>query len=123
MRQCISCLIVSFCLFFFFQAEDGIRDKLVTGVQTCALPIWEYNTAFFGLGNDPLPSLPHEPFVVYQRNLRVEVTEVLWPPSLKGITNIVFGCDIAKNWPPSWWAYTNTPGIFFLTKKPPPDNE
>src|SRR3989441_5246845 len=26
-------------LIFFFQAEDGIRDKLVTGVQTCALPI------------------------------------------------------------------------------------
>src|SRR2546425_3927197 len=26
--------------FFFFQAEDGIRYKLVTGVQTCALPIW-----------------------------------------------------------------------------------
>src|SRR5205823_10900107 len=26
---------------FFFQAEDGIRDKLVTGVQTCALPIYE----------------------------------------------------------------------------------
>src|SRR6266536_5606995 len=25
--------------FFFFQAEDGIRDPLVTGVQTCALPI------------------------------------------------------------------------------------
>src|SRR2546425_752647 len=30
-----------FCsAFFFFQAEDGIRDKLVTGVQTCALPIF-----------------------------------------------------------------------------------
>src|SRR5687767_6370192 len=29
-----------FCMFFFFQAEDGIRDKLVTGVQTCALPIY-----------------------------------------------------------------------------------
>src|SRR5258708_29765566 len=26
--------------FFFFQAEDGIRDDLVTGVQTCALPIF-----------------------------------------------------------------------------------
>src|SRR5690606_39540838 len=25
---------------FFFQAEDGIRDFHVTGVQTCALPIW-----------------------------------------------------------------------------------
>src|SRR5258708_16765849 len=27
-------------MFFFFQAEDGIRDDLVTGVQTCALPIY-----------------------------------------------------------------------------------
>src|SRR5256885_2968471 len=26
---------------FFFQAEDGIRDYKVTGVQTCALPIWK----------------------------------------------------------------------------------
>src|SRR5258708_31989791 len=31
-------LLTSSC-FFFFQAEDGIRDDLVTGVQTCALPI------------------------------------------------------------------------------------
>src|SRR5574340_662814 len=30
--------------FFFFQAEDGIRDLLVTGVQTCALPIsWRFS--------------------------------------------------------------------------------
>src|SRR5256885_9775618 len=28
------------CAFFFFQAEDGIRDYKVTGVQTCALPIY-----------------------------------------------------------------------------------
>src|SRR2546430_3363727 len=28
------------CMFFFFQAEDGIRDLTVTGVQTCALPIY-----------------------------------------------------------------------------------
>src|SRR2546430_7662139 len=34
-----------FSVFFFFQAEDGIRDLTVTGVQTCALPI----------------SLPHRP--------------------------------------------------------------
>src|SRR6266404_4203330 len=31
--------VVAVAAFFFFQAEDGIRDKLVTGVQTCALPI------------------------------------------------------------------------------------
>src|SRR5207247_3959931 len=32
-------------LFFFFQAEDGIRDPLVTGVQTCALPICSLRVA------------------------------------------------------------------------------
>src|SRR5256884_7401252 len=31
---------MSFVFFFFFQAEDGIRDVAVTGVQTCALPIF-----------------------------------------------------------------------------------
>src|SRR5947207_5686497 len=31
--------IFYFVFFFFFQAEDGIRDHCVTGVQTCALPI------------------------------------------------------------------------------------
>src|SRR6266705_773916 len=30
----------SLFVLFFFQAEDGIRDRTVTGVQTCALPIW-----------------------------------------------------------------------------------
>src|SRR2546427_978169 len=30
-------------IFFFFQAEDGIRDLTVTGVQTCALPIWTFD--------------------------------------------------------------------------------
>src|SRR3989441_1513537 len=35
----LSVVLVFRYFFFFFQAEDGIRDKLVTGVQTCALPI------------------------------------------------------------------------------------
>src|SRR2546425_4910129 len=39
---CISCLSAVISVFFFFQAEDGIRDKLVTGVQTCALPICKF---------------------------------------------------------------------------------
>src|SRR2546430_12838464 len=34
--RCMSIVL----FFFFFQAEDGIRDLTVTGVQTCALPIW-----------------------------------------------------------------------------------
>src|SRR2546427_3980720 len=35
-------MVVLLCFFFFFQAEDGIRDLTVTGVQTCALPIYDY---------------------------------------------------------------------------------
>src|SRR2546427_5307163 len=54
--------------FFFFQAEDGIRDLTVTGVQTCALPIFiicspnyldgrdEYGTTF---ASDFFPLLSH----------------------------------------------------------------
>src|SRR2546430_4742456 len=41
--------------FFFFQAEDGIRDLTVTGVQTCALPI------FTRPGSQSAPSIPSEP--------------------------------------------------------------
>src|SRR5882762_10418186 len=33
--------MVNMIFFFFFQAEDGIRDSSVTGVQTCALPIYD----------------------------------------------------------------------------------
>src|SRR5437867_12878434 len=39
MWRCSSLLFPSYFLVFFFQAEDGIRDRTVTGVQTCALPI------------------------------------------------------------------------------------
>src|SRR5699024_11750994 len=37
---CYQVLPVNYTLLFFFQAEDGIRDRNVTGVQTCALPIF-----------------------------------------------------------------------------------
>src|SRR6266540_6509537 len=39
--------------FFFFQAEDGIRDRDVTGVQTCALPIWILTTHAGALPRSP----------------------------------------------------------------------
>src|SRR4030042_5527448 len=41
---------IAVCVFCFFQAEDGIRDVAVTGVQTCALPICD----------DPPARRPHE---------------------------------------------------------------
>src|SRR5258706_6025209 len=37
---CAALTAASLVFFFFFQAEDGIRDWSVTGVQTCALPIY-----------------------------------------------------------------------------------
>src|SRR5438105_10991804 len=51
---------VQFCC-FFFQAEDGIRDPLVTGVQTCALPISGAQAPRSGL-------LPQQPRPRLQRN-------------------------------------------------------
>ena len=36
-------------VFFFFQAEDGIRDRDVTGVQTCALPISAFREGVFNV--------------------------------------------------------------------------
>src|SRR5690349_23088499 len=39
---------------FFFQAEDGIRDLYVTGVQTCALPIWRRSFDWVELGAESL---------------------------------------------------------------------
>src|SRR5258708_11549889 len=49
-------------LFFFFQAEDGIRDDLVTGVQTCALPISNRDSPSLFRDRDwsPLPAA-HRP--------------------------------------------------------------
>src|SRR5207248_8554338 len=56
--------VLVYRFFFFFQAEDGIRDRTVTGVQTCALPIFmfmarrELEDAAFGVhvmaSTDPL---------------------------------------------------------------------
>src|SRR5256885_4459096 len=40
-RACLLVYGVRIVFFFFFQAEDGIRDYKVTGVQTCALPIFK----------------------------------------------------------------------------------
>src|SRR5437764_12166399 len=45
--------ILSVLVFFFFQAEDGIRDTSVTGVQTCALPISYFNVRSVGRESCP----------------------------------------------------------------------
>src|SRR2546422_5583655 len=49
---------------FFFQAEDGIRDVAVTGVQTCALPIWDQLRVGDALELRREPDNPHDPSAV-----------------------------------------------------------
>src|SRR5258706_10285361 len=53
--------IASLEVFFFFQAEDGIRDWSVTGVQTCALPILSQPAQSKYVGEGFTPSLLHSP--------------------------------------------------------------
>src|SRR5207245_7635140 len=50
-----SIILVMYICFFFFQAEDGIRDATVTGVQTCALPIFGVERANRGLAIGAFP--------------------------------------------------------------------
>src|SRR5699024_5791927 len=57
--SCISNIYIYSLLFFFFQAEDGIRDRNVTGVQTCALPISK-KLGIFGLPKAQLPDLKEQ---------------------------------------------------------------
>src|SRR5699024_11874080 len=58
--------VVRYCcsFFFFFQAEDGIRDRNVTGVQTCALPIFPLPlVAGPSPVSDQSPALPKFQFI------------------------------------------------------------
>src|SRR3989454_12833953 len=63
---------------FFFQAEDGIRDYKVTGVQTCALPIWSSCVCSSPLGSvrSKQPARQCEPeSPLRARDVRVQTPE------------------------------------------------
>src|SRR5215211_8329531 len=64
--------------FFFFQAEDGIRDHCVTGVQTCALPI--YAVGLTGIGGLELTVHCPRSTVHRKRQLRVKLAQRLHQP-------------------------------------------
>src|SRR2546427_11663743 len=57
-------MICLYLFFFFFQAEDGIRDLTVTGVQTCALPISAMiaKTTASSINVKPLDFISNSPF-------------------------------------------------------------
>src|SRR2546430_9971334 len=71
----------------FFQAEDGIRDLTVTGVQTCALPIYNFLFAICGCTPDWTPGhfIEHE----------VERIRTLVGPTQRAICGLSGGVDSA----------------------------
>src|SRR2546428_6675290 len=62
------------CEFFFFQAEDGIRDLIVTGVQTCALPIFIDCDAFGDLYEDYSPLHPAS----QEEDMKARLQRIAW---------------------------------------------
>ena len=72
------------CFFFFFQAEDGIRDDLVTGVQTCALPICHVH--LLGTGGPDLSN--------------VTTFTINWDLTNNGLWQFSMNTN---NGTPSWW--------------------
>src|SRR2546426_9288424 len=65
--------------FFFFQAEDGIRDYKVTGVQTCALPIYIYGAIIAGAD---IRSVRMTPGVDFIAELERAIRELIPKPKM-----------------------------------------
>src|SRR5699024_11885948 len=65
-------------LFFFFQAEDGIRDRNVTGVQTCALPILLPRPSCKILGSPPLSSWSANSSAARMCGISPDVHDLCW---------------------------------------------
>src|SRR5262249_59071174 len=72
--------------FFFFQAEDGIRAWSVTGVQTCALPIWRTSRADTSAERGSLPCARSRPFQVSLPSPSPERRTPSRPVRLSGIS-------------------------------------
>src|SRR3712207_2999643 len=69
------------CSLFFFQAEDGIRDIGVTGVQTCALPICIHLRGFAQI--DPLVAYKNEGFELFK-----DLMNTIWSDFARMVYNV-----------------------------------
>src|SRR5699024_11559461 len=99
---------------FFFQAEDGIRDRNVTGVQTCALPISAYN--MIGEGRDGGKSGEYNT-VFYKRDvLTLKNQGQFWlseTPDIPGSISWNSGCKRICTW--GNFSYSdNTSNTFYV---------
>src|SRR2546427_5336007 len=70
-------VVASSVVLFFFQAEDGIRDLTVTGVQTCALPIYRGERVVELVAEHADQTLPRLPLLLAQRAAHIGEDEEL----------------------------------------------
>src|SRR5437762_11760958 len=86
--------------FFFFQAEDGIRDTSVTGVQTCALPIVEQRAALVEKGDAPdvllLTATPIPRSLALTLYGDLDVTQIRERPPGRGTVKTALRTDAAR---------------------------
>src|SRR2546428_5021099 len=82
---------------FFFQAEDGIRDLIVTGVQTCALPICTRSIMMKGTSSalGPMTSAPTTSF-----ETTIGTTVDFPPPTI--CSSATAADDVRRGWTISW---------------------
>src|SRR5258708_27069845 len=90
-------------MFFFFQAEDGIRDDLVTGVQTCALPIYECVRA-----RGPNRLRRRSPRS--QKQFRAKTAEAAWRPAARSALLPGRDKQTPACWRPARVEIADTPG-------------
>src|SRR5687767_15185275 len=96
-----------FFFFFFFQAEDGIRDKLVTGVQTCALPIsyLVLGSDSFWRDSDPEPTGKHPAAYDIARRRDIHGTWYLQDPRIFAEIPRSEERRVGKECRSRWWRY------------------
>jgi len=68
---------------FYYQAEDGIRDRDVTGVQTCALPIWRMGITKMADANREMKR---------QQKIGMQTDAILRADDVKEMREMMGGC-------------------------------
>src|SRR6266478_5591972 len=84
-----------FLLCFLFQAEDGIRDLTVTGVQTCALPISIQTKKTYPI-HRPAPPFEDQSTKVEMFETGIKVVDLLDPYTKGGKTGLFGGAGVGK---------------------------
>ena len=96
--------------FFFFQAEDGIRDWSVTGVQTCALPIFLH----FEMAKQALTAGKH---ILLEKPVTLSVEEARELQALAKNSGAIAAIDFEFRYVPAWQRFSELLAEEFVGKR------